>query len=127
MRVAIILSDTSVVEPDITFISASRTDIVGVDDIRGAPDLVVEVISASNPERDLVRKRGIYARHGIAEYWTADPEARSILTITLDGATYRVAGEYGTGDTLNSRTLKDLRLEVDEVFGGLDLGSAQGA
>ena len=127
MRVAVVLSDTNVVEPDITFVLANRMDIVGVDDIQGVPDLIVEVISPSDPERDLVRKRGIYARQGIAEYWIADPEARSILVMTLDGATYRVAGEYGTGDTLISRTLRDLRLEVGEVFGGLDLGSTQGA
>ena len=127
LRVAVVLSDTNVVEPDITFVSASRMDIVETDNIRGAPDLVVEVISPSDPARDLVRKRVIYARHGIAEYWIADPEARSILVMTLDGATYRVAGEYGTADTLISCTLKELRLEVGEVFGGLDFGSTQGA
>ena len=85
MRVAVVLSNTNVVEPDITFVSASRMKIVGVDNIRGAPDLVVEVISPSNPERDLVRKRDIYARHGVGEYWIADPDARSIRVMALEG------------------------------------------
>ena len=76
LRVAVVLADTNVVEPDITFVSASRMDIVESDNIRGAPDLVVEIISPSNSERDVVRKRDIYARHGVGEYWIADPDAR---------------------------------------------------
>ena len=127
MRVAVVLSNTNVVEPDITFVSASRMKIVGVDDVQGAPDLVVEVISPSDPARDLVRKRDIYARHGVAEYWIADPNERSIRVMALEGDAYRLVGEYGMADTLISRTLKDLKLEAGEVFGGLDVGSTQGA
>lgn len=120
LRVAVVLSDTNVVEPDITFVSASRMDIIGVDAILGAPDLVVEVISASDPERDLVRKRDIYARHGVGEYWIVDPEARSIRVMTLEGDAYRVAGEYGEGDVLPSGTLGGLALEVGSVFAAVN-------
>ena len=127
MRVAVVLSNTNVVEPDITFVSSSRMKIVGVDDVQGAPDLVVEVISPSDPARDLVRKRDIYARHGVAEYWIADPNEQSIRVMALEGDAYRLVGEYGTGDTLISPTLKDISVDVGEVFGGLDVGSTQEA
>ena len=116
LRVAVVLSDTNVVEPDITFVSASRMDIVETDNIRGAPDLVVEIILPSNPERDVVRKRDIYARHGAGEYWIADPDAASIRVMVLEGSTYRIIGEYGAGDKLTSPTLKGLALEVEGVF-----------
>ena len=116
LRVAVVLSDTNVVEPDITFVSESRMDIVETDNIRGAPDLVVEIISPSNPERDVVRKRDIYARHGVGEYWIADPDARSIRVMTLEGSTYSIIGEYGVGDKLTSPILKGLRLGVGGVF-----------
>ena len=116
LRVAVVLSDTNVVEPDITFVSESRMDIVETDNIRGAPDLVVEIISPSNPERDVVRKRDIYARHGVGEYWIADPDARSIRVMTLEGSTYSIIGEYEVGDKLTSPTLKGLRLGVEGVF-----------
>ena len=91
-------------------------DIVESDNIRGAPDLVVEIISPSNPERDVVRKRDIYARNGVGEYWIVDPEARSIRVMTLEGSTYSIIGEYGAGDKLTSPTLKGLGLEVEGVF-----------
>ena len=123
MRVAVVLSNTNVVEPDITFVSAGRMNITGIDDVRGAPDLVVEVISPSDPARDLVRKRDIYARHGVAEYWIADPEARSMRVMVLESGAYRVAGEYGIGNVLTSSTLKGLELVVGEVFAELDMGS----
>ena len=116
LRVAVVLADTNVVEPDITFVSASGMDIVESDNIRGAPDLVVEIISPSNPERDVVRKRDIYARNGVGEYWIVDPEARSIRVMTLEGSTYSIIGEYEAGDQLTSATLKGLGLEVEGVF-----------
>ena len=123
----VVLSDTNVVQPDMTFVSASRKGIVGPDNIQGTPDLVVEVISPSDPARDLVRKRDIYARHGVAEYWIADPNERSIRVMALEGDAYRVVGEYGTRDTLISPTLKELSVDVGEVFGGLDAGPTQEA
>lgn len=119
----VVLSDTSVVQPDLIFVSKRRMSIVGRNNIQGAPDLVVEVISPSNPERDLVRKRDIYARHGVAEYWIADPDARSMRVMVLEGEAYRVAGEYGIGDTLTSSTLKGLDLVVGDVFAELDMDS----
>ena len=127
MRVAVVLSNTNVVEPDITFVSASRMKIVGVDDVQGAPDLVVEVISPSDPARDLVRKRDIYARHGVEEYWIVDPDACSIRVMTLESSTYSIIGEYEAGDQLTSPTLKGLRLEVEGVFAAPEQPSGRGA
>ena len=88
----VVLSDTNVVQPDLTFVSKGRMSIVGRKNIRGAPDLVVEVLSSSRPERDLVRKRDIYARHGVGEYWIADPDARSIRVMVLEDGAYRGGG-----------------------------------
>ena len=112
----VVLSETNVVQPDVIFISTDRMSIVDTDNIKGSPDLVVEIISPNNPERDLVRKRGIYARHGVEEYWIADPEARSVRVMTLEGNAYLEAAEYGMGDVLTSSTLTGLALEVGNVF-----------
>ena len=112
----VVLSDTNVVQPDVLFVSRERMSIVDADNVKGSPDMVVEIVSPNNPEGDLVRKRDIYARHGVGEYWIADPGERSIRVMTLEGKAYRVVGEYGEQDVLTSNALKGLALEVGRVF-----------
>jgi Uma2 family endonuclease len=66
------------VQPDILFVSTQRLDIVHDDWIRGAPDLIVEILSPATAERDRDLKRKLYQRQGVAEYWIVDPESESI-------------------------------------------------
>jgi len=79
--------EREVVQPDIIFIADSRRDIVKPHGIEGAPDLVVEILSAGTAERDRGYKRTLYARHGVREYWIVDPDARTmeIHVIGRDG------------------------------------------
>ena len=66
------------VQPDILFISNERLDIVGDDWLRGAPDLVIEILSPSTAARDRNIKRKLYDRHGVAEYWIVDPKSEAV-------------------------------------------------
>lgn len=82
-----VLSETNAVRPDVISVSMDRMSIVDSDNIKGSPGLVGEIISPNSPERDPVRNRGIYLRHEVGEHWMADPEARSIQVMTLEGST----------------------------------------
>jgi len=114
--VDVVLSDTDVVQPDLVFVSSERSDIITVRNIRGAPDLVVEILSPSTAERDRIFKRALYARHGVKEYWMVDTELRLIRQLLLDGDEFRLAGVFGMGDTLVSPTLNDYALNVSDAF-----------
>ena len=48
------------------------------------PVFIVEVLSSSNPENDLWRKRELYQRHGVQEYWIIDPRAEKVYTFRFD-------------------------------------------
>lgn len=53
-------------------------DIIEDDGIYGAPDLVVEVLSPSTARNDKLRKKEIYEKYGVKEYWIVDPKGKSI-------------------------------------------------
>jgi Uma2 family endonuclease len=75
------------VSPDVAVVLADRLAIVATR-LRGAPNLVVEVLSPA-PEtrrRDLEAKRALYFRRGASEYWIIDPDARMLLRLTRGDA-----------------------------------------
>ena len=112
----VILSPTNTVQPDLLFLSKERSHLNTESNIQGAPDLVIEILSPSDPNRDRVRKRAIYEQHGVGEFWVVDPDAREIMVLLLGDGGYETTGIYAVGDTLTSPTLPGFELEVGEVF-----------
>ena len=66
------------VQPDILFVSRAHADRLVDEGIRGAPDLVVEILSPSTGERDRTIKRKLYERQGVGQYWLVDPDDESV-------------------------------------------------
>ncbi len=66
------------VQPDIVFVSRGRSSARVNEGIRGAPDLVVEIISPSTAERDRTIKQKLYRRQGVRQYWIVDPDAEMV-------------------------------------------------
>ena len=102
-------------EPDILFLHAGADPRRSHTHWTGA-DLVVEVVSPDDPDRDLVIKRLEYAQAGIPEYWIVNPLAQEVLVLRLSGAEYVEHGRYGRGQTALAATLPDLQVAVDAVL-----------
>ena len=101
----VILSSTNVVQPDLIFISNSRAHIITEDNIRSAPDLLVEILSPSTAGYDRTVKRNLYARHGVGEYWLVDPYAKTVTVLILGANGYDTHAVFGEGDILTSPAL----------------------
>jgi Uma2 family endonuclease len=86
-RFDVVFSMFDVVEPDLLVVMADQADIVTDKHVRGAPALVVEVLSPGTRRHDEGIKRKLYDRSGVREYWVVDPE-RDVITVrrrTVDG------------------------------------------
>jgi Uma2 family endonuclease len=79
-------------------------------------DLVVEVVSEDDPERDTKVKRTDYASAGIPEYWIVNPLEKTITVLVLEGETYSEHGIFGRGDQAMSKLLEGFVVSVDEVL-----------
>ena len=113
----VLLSDTDVVQPDLLFVSRERRDILlGGDNIRGAPDLVIEILSPSTSGLDRTLKRRLYAKHGVREYWLVDPGAKTVAILLTGQDAFDVVGTYGEGQIVTSPTLQGFTFNLDEIF-----------
>jgi Uma2 family endonuclease len=79
-------------------------------------DLVVEVVSPENAERDTREKRACYAEARIPEYWIVNPEDETMMVLQLEGEQYAEHGVFRRGDTATSALLAGFTLPVSEVF-----------
>lgn len=115
----VVLSEHDIVQPDVCFVADDRLGIVDEDNCKGAPDLVVEVLSASTRRRDLIGKRKQYERFGVREYWVVDPAVDAVQTFRpgADGRYERV-GDLAAeaGDALTSPLVPDWRLALADLF-----------
>ena len=112
----VVLSDANVVQPDLLFVSTEQEHIITPENIRGAPDLVVEILSPSTASRDWRDKHDLYAEHGVREYWVVDPDAQRVWVMVQRDGVFDEVGVYGRGDVLTSPTVKDFTVNLDEIF-----------
>ena len=110
-----ILSNVTVVQPDVFYIAADRLAIISERGIEGAPTLVVEVLSPSTAHLDRGRKMKLYAEHGVLYYWIVDPESCSIEAYALAGAAYALAGRV-TSEPVALPPFSDLTVDPALVW-----------
>lgn len=94
----------TVVQPDLVVVcDPGKLDDAGV---RGAPDLVIEILSPATASRDQVSKRDLYLRHGVREYWLVDPAGPSFRIFQNQG------GSFVLQETLVSAVLPGFVLDL---------------
>ncbi len=109
------LSYEDIVQPDVVVVDLKRVKIIEEKYIRGAPDLLVEVLSPEHPDRDQIVKKKLYHHFGVKEYWIVDPEARSIEVLVWENPGYRRVGSFTAG-TVTSSVFPTLCVTVANVF-----------
>jgi Uma2 family endonuclease len=114
----VIFSVEDIVQPDVLFVTSARKGIVTEDNIKGAPDLIVEILSDATRKKDEVTKRKLYERFDVSEYWIVDPELETVKVFRLSDHQYIRTAELSTEahDTLTTPLLPEFRLALADLF-----------
>ena len=104
----------TLVEPDITVVcDPSKLDDIGC---KGAPDLVMEILSPSTTRHDRFTKFNLYQRAGVQEYWIIDPVDKTVQVFVLEDGRYAAKDFGAVGDKLKVNILEDCTIDLSEVF-----------
>lgn len=117
--VDVVLEDGDVVVPDLVVVLADQHELYTKQYLRGAPAIVVEILSPSSRRMDEKTKRAIYDRHGVREYWVVDPDVDEVRVYRrdADGALPRVATLGAEHQhSLTTPLLPEFSLSLIELF-----------
>jgi Uma2 family endonuclease len=106
-------SDDTVVQPDILIVCDKKK--LGPESCRGAPDLVVEILSPSNTGIEMDRNLKLYQPAGVREYWIVNPETNG-LTIHYFQEKTIITHTYGSTDKAPVSIFPDLNIDLEQVF-----------
>jgi Uma2 family endonuclease len=115
----VVLSNHDIVEPDLLVVLGDQADIVTRLHVRGAPAIVIEVLSPGTRRRDEALKRDLYARAGVREYWMVDPDAETVRVCRWSepGASAEETKlTAAAGDTLETPLLPGFALGLGDLF-----------
>ena len=115
----VIFTETDVVQPDLLYIAKDQDHVVTRENIQGAPDLIVEILSDSTRRRDERLKRTLYEQHGVREYWIIDPELDTIKILRLQDGRYATPQEISREQpqaTLTTSLLPGFILSLSDLF-----------
>lgn len=110
----VVFHETDVCVPDLVFVSNENAAMIKEENIQGAPDLLIEILSPSTKKRDRELKYKRYACYGVKEYWIIDPENQ--LVEVYDLAANELLKIVPRNQKLSTPTFTDLNLDLKEIF-----------
>ncbi len=110
----VVLDEHNVVQPDLLVV-CDETKITE-DNIKGAPDLIIEVISPSTSLKDKRGKKKLYEKFGVKEYLIVYPEDELVERFILRNDKYPASDIFNWDETMNIESL-ELHMNLWEIFG----------
>ncbi|MCX6319133.1 MAG: Uma2 family endonuclease [Bacteroidetes bacterium] len=86
--VDVYLDENNIVQPDILFLFNSSLKLVKGGKVMGAPDLIIEVLSPGNEKHDLEKKKVLYEKSGVKEYFIIAPKTKTVISYYLGKSRY---------------------------------------
>jgi Uma2 family endonuclease len=112
----VIFSNINVIQPDIFYISNENYEILTALNIKGAPDLIIEILSPSSVDNDRIYKKLVYEKFGVKEYWIVDPQEEIIEVWSLKDTRFQIFHKAKKTQKFKSKLLEDLELDLSLIF-----------
>lgn len=111
--IEVYLDEYNIYEPDVLYLTPDSNCMIEEKRLRGAPELVVEVLSPSTAKHDRQEKYMAYEKHGVQEYWIVDPAHETVEVWVSNDGLFERQGVYAKNDSFRSTVLQqDISLEV---------------
>ena len=112
----VVFSEKDVVQPDVFVVCDSKK--ITLDNIQGAPDLIIEILSPSTADKDRTAKMELYERNGVKEYLILDPVYQCVNRYVLgENGKYLPPEYFNAQKELSLVSLPGLNLTLWEIFG----------
>lgn len=86
---------------------------------KGAPDLIIEILSPSTRQHDRLTKFNLYQKAGVQEYWIVDPDEKTVIVMTLEEGQYHAPAAYSANAVVPVGVLEGCRIDLKPVFEGV--------
>jgi len=80
------------------------------------PELAVEILSPLTAAYDCGKKKNVYEKNGVREYWIIDPVARRLVVFLLEGDRFAVGLTLAEGERFTSRVVRGIEFDVGSVL-----------
>ena len=111
----VVLDDHNVVQPDLLLVCDPAK--VTEQAVRGAPDLVAEVLSPGTELKDRRDKRALYERFGAREYLLVHAAGEYLERYCLHEGHYGLPELFNWDEPVELRVLDGVQLDLRQVFG----------
>ncbi|MFW5992076.1 MAG: type II toxin-antitoxin system prevent-host-death family antitoxin [Halanaerobiaceae bacterium] len=108
--------DKNIVQPDLMIICDLEENLDERDYYMGIPELVVEILSKSTRDKDLIKKLDLYKSCGIKEYWIADRFNELVMAYLFEDKRIADFTIYREDETAESYLFSELTVKIEEVF-----------
>lgn len=105
----------TIVQPDLCIICDEEKLADGKKCI-GAPDLIIEILSPGNTEKEMNIKFDLYEEAGVLEYWMVSPEEKSVLMYVLQNGKYIGLKPFSESQILTSTVFSEIEIDLKKVF-----------
>ncbi len=105
-RIDVFFDNKNVLQPDILFIAKENMGIIIDNKIKGSPDLIIEILSPGNRRHDTEKKKIVYEKFGVKEYFIVAPETKETITWFLVNKKY--SRQVSVKGKIKSKLLKKI-------------------